>query len=850
MFQPRTISLRKQNRETHMAKRPVRIFQIAKELNISHTEIVSFLNEKGIGVASHMSPVDDTAYQLILTEFSKDKEAVERSRKEQVRREIHDTRLKERHDPQKKMELLSLHDQRKLEEKEKLAIEDEKKLKKIEEQRKFEAEQKLKEEVEKIAAEKKRIDTEAEKKPEPKVLPEKHKSEKQEEKQEKKSVPAVKKKLQHIDLGQLQSQIGFGAHRKAEKKKRTDPEKQRTAKDRVKQTMARMDVKSKKKVYKKDRSDTTEVEISAIQNIKIAEFSSVDELSKLFDVKANEIIQKCLELGFLASINQRLDWDFIELLADEFGCKAQKIKDIGEDVFFSEESEEDIALAENRPPVVTVMGHVDHGKTTMLDYIRKANVAGSESGGITQHIGTHQVKLEKSIITFLDTPGHEAFTAMRARGAQITDMVILVVAANDGVMPQTIEAIDHAKAAGVPLIVAINKIDLPDHDIDRVKRELSEQGVLVEDWGGKIQAVPISAKTGAGIDDLLNSILIEAEMLELKSNPHTEARGTIIDSKLDRGHGPMATVLIQKGTLKVGDPFICNNIAGKVRAIMNEFGQRLKSAGPSDGVQVLGFDQVPQSADIFAVVKNERDLKRIAADRQRLKREIDLKKILVKSLDALSAQIREGAIKTLPIIIKGDVDGSIDALSESLKKLSNSEVGVTIVHKSVGMVSESDVLLASASHAVILGFHVQVSANAKLQAIQEGVEIRNYSVIYNAIEEVKQTLEGLLEPDIIEEIIGRAVVQTFFKIPKIGMIAGSKVTEGIIVRGANARVIRQDKEIGTGVITSLKRFKDDAKEVKEGLECGISLNSMKKYEEGDEIICFKTIKVKRKLELN
>ncbi|MEE8336249.1 MAG: translation initiation factor IF-2 [Candidatus Neomarinimicrobiota bacterium] len=829
-----------------MAKRPVRIFQIAKELNISHTEIVSFLNEKGIEVASHMSPVDDAAYQLILTEFSKDKEAVERFRKEQVRREIHDTRLKERQDPQKIMKLLSLQDQRKLEEKEKLAIEDEKKLKKIEEQRKFEAEQKLKEESEKIAAEKKRIDSEAEKKPEPKVLPEKHKT----KKQEKKSVPAAKKKLQHIDLGQLQSQIGFGAHRKVEKKKKTDPEKQRTAKDRVKQTLARMDVKSKKKVYKKDRSDTAEVETSAIRNVKIAEFSSVDELSKLFDVKANEIIQKCLELGFLASINQRLDWDFIELLADEFGCRAQKIKDIGEDVFFSEESEEDIAKAENRPPVVTVMGHVDHGKTTMLDYIRKANVAGGESGGITQHIGTHQVQLEKSIITFLDTPGHEAFTAMRARGAQITDMVILVVAANDGVMPQTIEAIDHAKAADVPLIVAINKIDLPDTDIDRVKRELSEHGVLVEDWGGKIQAVPISAKTGAGIDDLLNSILIEAEMLELKSNPHTEARGTIIDSRLDKGHGPMATVLIQKGTLKIGDPFICNNIAGKVRAIMSEFGKRLKSAGPSDGVQVLGFDQVPQSADIFAVVKNERDLKRIAADRQRLKREIDLKKIHIQSLDALSDQIREGAIKALPIIIKGDVDGSIDALSESLKKLSNDEVGVTIVHKSVGMVSESDVLLASASNAVILGFHVQVSANAKLQAIQEGVEIRNYNVIYNAIEEVKQTLEGLLEPDLIEEIIGRAVVQTSFKIPKIGMIAGSKVTEGIIVRGANARVIRQDDEIGTGIITSLKRFKDDAKEVKEGLECGIGVNSMKKYEEGDEIICFKTIKVKRKLELN
>jgi len=833
-----------------MSKTPVRIFQIAKELNISHTEIVSFLNEKGIKVASHMSPVDETGYQLILSEFSKDKEAVDRYRKEQVRREIHDTRVKEQQSPHKKMQLLSLQEQRKLEEEEKKAAEEKDKLIKIEEQRKLDAEnQKAVEAAEKINEENKRIHSKS--KAESKASEAKPEvTQTVEEKKEKKPVQPAKKKLKHIDLGQLQSQIGFGAHRKADKKKKADPEKQQNAKDRVKQTLARMDVKSKKKVYKKDRGIESEIDASAIKNVKIAEFSSVDELSKLLNVKPNEIIQKCLELGFLASINQRLEWDTIELLADEFGCKAEKIKDIGDEIFFSEESDDDIAQAEGRPPVVTVMGHVDHGKTTMLDFIRKANVAGGEAGGITQHIGTHKVEIGKNSITFLDTPGHAAFTAMRARGAHITDMVILVVAANDGVMPQTIEAIDHAKAAEVPLIIAINKIDLPENDIDRVKRELADHGVLVEDWGGKIQAVPISAKTGEGIDTLLNSILVEAEMLELKSNPHTEARGTIIDSELDKGHGPMATVLIQKGTLKVGDPFICNSVAGKVRAIMNETGKRLKSAGPSDGVRVIGFDQVPQSSDIFAVVKNERDLKRISADRQRLKREIDQKKIHVQSLDAMSALIKAGTIKTLPVIIKGDVDGSIDALSESLKKLSNDEIGVLVVHKSVGMVSESDVLLASASNAVILGFHVQVSANAKLQAIQEGVDIRNYKVIYNAVEEIKLAMEGLLEPDLVEEIIGKAVVQTSFKIPKIGMIAGSRVTEGIILRGASARIIREDNEIAVGEITSLKRFKDEAKEVKEGLECGIGVKSVKKYEEGDEIICFKINKVKRTLEFN
>jgi len=476
-------------------------------------------------------------------------------------------------------------------------------------------------------------------------------------------------------------------------------------------------------------------------------------------------------------------------------------------------------------------------------------VVAGESGGITQHIGAYKVHLEDNKeITFLDTPGHEAFTAMRARGAQVTDIVVVVVAANDGVMPQTIEAIDHAKAAEVPIIVAINKIDLPEADADRVKRELSEQEILVEDWGGKVQAVPVSAKTGEGIEEIMSAILLEAEVLELKANAETHARGTVIDSKLDKGHGAIATVLIQKGTLEVGNPFICSNFSGKVRAMMNERGQRIDAAIPSDAVQVLGFDKVPQAADIFAVFENEKDLKRIATERQRMKREIEQKRISTQSLDAISAMIKDGSVRTLPLVIKGDVDGSIEALAETLDKIKHEEVGVQVIHKAVGMVTESDVLLAAASNAVVIGFHVQISSNAKLLANQEGVEIRSYTVIYNAVEDVKLALEGLLEPEKVENVIGRATVLEKFKIPKIGFIAGSKVEEGMMKRGEMARVVRDGEMIHEGAISSLKRFKDDVKEVKEGMECGIGVDEFNKFIEKDEIVVYEIQQIKRKLE--
>ena len=815
-----------------MAKR--RIFQIAKELNISHTDILSFLKLKNIEVGSHMAPIEEDIYQIILAEFHKDKESVDRYRKEQVRREIHDTRILDRQKENKKLNLLTLDEQRKLEVKEREKDQEDEK-KKEEEARNIA----LKEEEKAIQ------EAERQKNQEKEIQKEKNK--------QKNVEPKPKKKLRKIHLSEIQSQVGKGnTQRKTDNKIQTDSKKDKSAAETVRKITAKIDIKSKKKVYKKDKNLNEEnLEEVDFKPIKVAEFANVDELSKIFETRSNDIIQKCMSLGVLATINQRLDWDLIELLAEEFGFKAEKMEDVGEELFSLDITEEDLKNAVDRPPVVTVMGHVDHGKTSLLDYIRDTNVVGGESGGITQHVGAYRVELKDgNSVTFLDTPGHEAFTAMRARGAQVTDIVVLVVAANDGVMPQTKEAIGHAKAAEVPLIIAINKIDLPDVDLERVKRELSENDVLVEDWGGKIQAIPISAKTGQGVDDLLASMLVESEMLELKANVDTLARGTVVDSKLDKGHGPIATVLIQKGSLNVGDPFICNNIPGKVRAMMNERGQRIQHAGPSDAVQVLGFDQVPQSADIFAVVEDEKEIKRIASERQRLKREIDQKKIATQSLDGMSALIKEGAIKNLPIIIKGDVDGSIEALSEQLSKIANDEVGVQVVHKSVGMVSESDVLLAAASSAVIIGFHVQISSNAKLLARQEGVDIRSYNVIYNAVEEVTLALEGLLEPEQVEENLGRAIVQEAFKIPKIGFIAGSKVLEGKIVRNAKARIIRDEEEIADGEINSLKHLKDDAKEMKAGFECGIGLDNFSKYKEGDVIVCYEIKSIKRSLVLS
>ena len=781
----------------------IRIFQLAKELNISHTDIVNFLKEKGISVTSHMSPIDGKTQQIVYTEFAKDRQSAERDRKEQVRKEIHDSKVVMETKSVKKFKILSIQDQR-----------DQAKPKKVE--------------AKDIKEDKKTSkDT---------------KSEKDVEKK------APKKKLRKITLRESVSP----QDKKEIKKDKEAVKKDTSAVKRLKKTLASMDSSPKKKSYKKAKKDSDNIDTGdTTRVVELAEYASIDEIAKVLDVNTSEVIGKCLQMGILATVNQRLEWDVIELIAGEYEVELKKHEEVVDDLFVMTHTEEELKDATQRAPVVTIMGHVDHGKTSILDYIREAKVAEGESGGITQRVGAYQVEHNGNKITFLDTPGHEAFTAMRARGAQSTDIVILVVAADDSVMPQTLEAINHSKAAEVPIIVAINKIDKPGANPDNVRRELSEKDVLVEDWGGKIQSVPTSAKTGEGIDELMEAILLEAEVLDLKANASVDCKGTVIDSKLDKGLGPVATVLIQKGTLKIGIPFICNNHPGKVRAIMNEKGERIKEAGPSDAVQILGFDQVPQSGDILAEVTNESDLKKIANDRQRIKREIDLQMVQKTSLDSISAQIKEGDINSLNIIIKADSDGSIEALIQSLEKINNDEVGVDIVHRGVGNVSDSDVLLAQASQAVVVGFGVQIPSNTKLLANQSNVEIRAYNIIYQVVEDIKLAVEGLLRPDLVEEILGEAIVKESFKIPKIGFIAGSQVESGKITRDCFVRLIREEEElVSKGKIVSLKRFKDDVNSVESGLECGIAVEGVKKYFPGDKIVAYQINEIKRKLSDN
>ena len=775
----------------------IRIFQLAKELNISHNDIVDFLKSKGISVTSHMSPIDGKTQQVVYTEFAKDRQSAERDRKEQVRKEIHDSKVVMETKSVKKFKIMSVQDQRQ---------QDKVKKAKIKEQEQ----------------ESKTSSPKAEKAIE---------------------VKKPKKKLRKITLRDSSTP----QDKKEFKKDKEAIKKDTSAVKRLKKTLASMDSSPKKKSYKKAKKDI-DVDNDSPRSIELAEYASIDEIAKVLDVSTSEVIGKCLQMGVLATVNQRLEWDIIELIAGEYDVSLSKYEEVVDDLFVMAHTDEELVDATNRAPVVTIMGHVDHGKTSILDYIRETKVAAGESGGITQRVGAYQVDHNGNKITFLDTPGHEAFTAMRARGAQSTDIVILVVAADDSVMPQTLEAINHSKAAEVPIVVAINKIDKPGSDPDTVKRELSEKDVLVEDWGGKIQSVNTSAITGEGIDALMEAILLEAEVLDLKANAKIECKGTVIDSKLDKGLGAIATVLIQKGTLKIGTPFICNNYPGKVRAIMNERGERIKTAGPSDAVQILGFDQVPQSGDIFAEVTNESDLKKIANERQRIKREIDLQMVQKTSLDSISAQIKEGDVNNLNIIIKADSDGSIEALIQSLEKINNEEVGVDIVHRGVGNVTESDVLLAQASKAVVIGFGVQVPSNTRLLANQSNVEIRAYNIIYQVVEDVKLAVEGLLRPDLVEEILGEAVVKESFKIPKIGFIAGSQVESGKITRDCFTRLIREDEElVSKGKIVSLKRFKDDVNSVDSGLECGIAIEGVKKYFPGDKIVAYKINEIKRKL---
>ena len=567
--------------------------------------------------------------------------------------------------------------------------------------------------------------------------------------------------------------------------------------------------------------------------IRIAEAIMVSELAKRMGVKATEVIKKLMEVGTVATINQTVDVDLASLVAGEFEYEVEKVSLEREDLL--ERKEDTPEQLKSRPPVVTIMGHVDHGKTLLLDAIRKTNVVEGEAGGITQHIGAYDVQLDRGHIVFIDTPGHAAFTAMRARGAQVTDIVVLVVAADDGVMPQTIEAINHARAANVPIIVAINKIDKPNINVDKVKRGLAEHELIPEEWGGNTIFAEVSAKQKIGITELLELILIQAEVLELKANPDKLARGTIIESRLDRGRGVMATVLVQEGTLKVGDSFITGMNYGRVRAIINDRGQKIQQAGPSMPVEVIGFTGLPGAGEALIVLDDERIAKQIGMYRQEKRRGRDLAKTSKVSLEELYTRIQEGDVKELNIIVKADVQGSMEAVSSFLGKLSTDSVKVNIVHGGVGGVSETDVNLATASNAIIIGFNVRPGLKAMQLAEQEGVDIRAYSVIYDAITDVQKAMEGLLEPTLKEVIMGRAEIRTTFNIPKVGTVAGSYVVDGKMARGSRIRLIRDDVVVHDGRISSLKRFKEDVKDVQQGYECGIGIENFNDLKEGDVI---------------
>ena len=624
----------------------------------------------------------------------------------------------------------------------------------------------------------------------------------------------------------------------------------------VKETLARLTNKTKNKAakYRKEKRENVqnrlmeqeEMEQEDSKILKLTEFVTANELASMMDIPVTQVIATCMSIGIMVSINQRLDAETINLVAEEFGYKTEYVSaEVAQAITEEEDNEEDL---QPRAPIVTVMGHVDHGKTSLLDYIRKANVIAGEAGGITQHIGAYNVKLEDGRhITFLDTPGHEAFTAMRARGAKVTDIAIIIVAADDNVMPQTKEAINHAMAAGVPIVFAINKVDKPHANPDKIKEELAAMNFLVEEWGGKYQSQDISAKKGTGVHDLLEKVLLEAEMLDLKANPDRKATGSIIESSLDKGRGYVATMLVANGTLKMGDIVLAGTSYGKVKAMFNERNQRIKEAGPSEPVLILGLNGAPAAGDTFHVIDTEQEARDIANKREQLQREQGLRTQKLLTLDEVGRRLALGDFHELNVIVKGDVDGSVEALSDSLIKLSTEQIQVNVIHKGVGAISESDVSLAAASDAIIVGFQVRPSGAAGKMADQEGVDIRKYSVIYDAIEEVKAAMEGMLAPEVKEQITATIEVREVFNITKVGLVAGAMVKTGKVKRSDKARLIRDGIVVFTGAINALKRFKDDVKEVGTNFECGISLTNCNDIKVGDIIEAYEEVEVKQTL---
>lgn len=848
----------------------IRVYKLASEYNLSADSLVEFLGKKGFKVKSHMSMLTDEMIDAINAHYKKDIEKAEKHYRkiEEFRKKKAEKAIEEAKESGKEIVI-----EETISASEKVTVTDKKsetetKTEEIKTE-KTETEKPVEEEEKSVKAESLEV-ARVEKKKEKtrkglkvvgkidldKEAKEKKKTEngKADEKAEttakKKRKPRVKKKKTEEKAGELPPV------KKRKKAKRFEID-EKDVKEAIRKTLSSMDDTTiggrasfrKRKRKEREAEEEKKLEEKSLESTKITvnEFIAVSELANLMNVPVADVISKCIELGLMVSINQRLDVETITLVADEFGFEVEFQEEYTDEAL--EDFDDDTEQLEPRPPVVTIMGHVDHGKTSLLDYIRRTNVVAGESGGITQHIGAYKVEIEDGkSITFLDTPGHEAFTAMRARGAQLTDIVVLIVSADDAVMPQTVEAINHAQAANVPIVIAINKIDKPGANPEKIKQQLSERNILVEDWGGKYQCVEISAKQGTNVDRLLETILLEAEMLDLKANPNRRARGAVVESELDKGRGITATILVQKGSLKIGDPFVAGIFQGKVRAMFDERGNKVLSALPSTPVLVLGFEGTPQAGDTFIVVESERVAREIGLKRQQLKREQDQKQIHHITLDEIAKQISIGGVKELPLIVKGDVDGSVEALSDSLMKLSTEEVVIRVIHKGVGGISESDVLLADASRAIIIGFHVRPNLQARKLAEKQSVDIRLYSVIYDAINEVKSALEGLLSPIISEEITSTLEVRDIFKVPKFGTVAGCYVLEGKILRSNKIRLIREGIVIHDGEIGTLKRFKEDVKEVDTGYECGIKIANYNDVKVGDIIEGYKLVETKKTLE--
>ena len=838
---------------------PIRLNKVLKELNISLDRAIEFLSSKNIEIEPRpTSKIDQSTYDLMLDEFQTDKsdkdklEEINIKKRKELEEKLAEEIKEEELKSQKMAEKAADKELKPIENKEITGKEVSVPVSKTKESSddvKVNADDpsKIETNFQKLSGLKKTgevIDLDSIKKKEEKV----EESKKKRRKRISKDVSKPKDLANKFNKNNKQPSVN-------QKVEPTADEIQKQIRETLEKLQGKSS-KSKGAKYRKDKRDQRKIETEeeeALQEkeskiIKITEFITVGEIATLMDVSSNDIISTCMTLGIMVTMNQRLDAETLSVVADEFGYELDFIKTDIEEQQEEIEEEDDPESLEERPPIVTVMGHVDHGKTSLLDYIRSSSVTDGESGGITQHIGAYSVSVNKSKkITFLDTPGHEAFTAMRARGAQITDIVIIVIAADDSIMPQTKEAISHAQAGGVPIIFAINKIDKEGANPDKVKESLASMNLVVEDWGGKIQSQDISALKGEGVDSLLEKVLLEAEIMDLKANPNKNSSGSVVEAYLDKGRGYVSTILVQNGTLKIGDYMLAGKTSGKVKAMFDEAGNAVDLAPPSTPVSVLGLDGAPQAGDPFKVLKDEKEAKMIASKRMQLGREQNVRTQKQLTLDEIGRRIAVGDFKELNVIIKGDVDGSVEALTDSFQNLSTEEIQVNIIFKAVGAITESDVLLASASEAIIIGFNVKPTLNARKVSEKEQVDIRFYSIIYDAINDLKDAMEGMLSVKMEEESTGEAEVRETFKISRMGTIAGCMVTSGKIFRNSKVRVVRAEEILFDGKLLSLKRFKDDVKEVAKGYDCGIQISEFNDLQEGDIIQCYQEVEVKRKL---